>query len=245
MPAPLLPRAPIDEIVVGFILDQPLGPDPVQAGRYMAERKDVFVAHELHEPIVPQGVWIDTPNPRVWLINQDETWMVQMQQDRFYANWRRRNDAAYPGFSREGGAMHFALREFRSFQMFCEQTRGKKPNAVSIELSKIDVLIQNKHWNDVADAAQLVPVLGVAATIMVQPGPNIVVQCQERAGDATVAISLTPARMRQNPQLAAFRLEFKAAQPAAEDLETQLLAINAVLNSAFARVIPEYEKRFS
>ena len=31
MVAPLLPSAPIDEVVVGMVLDQPLGPDAVEA----------------------------------------------------------------------------------------------------------------------------------------------------------------------------------------------------------------------
>jgi uncharacterized protein (TIGR04255 family) len=31
------------------------------------------------------GNWL----PRVWLISEDETWLVQIQQDRLYVNWRQ------------------------------------------------------------------------------------------------------------------------------------------------------------
>src|ERR1043165_9367558 len=157
---PLLARAPIDEVVVGFILDQPVGPDAVDSGRYLTTRADRFVRHEIHDPILPAPGLYEMPGPtRVWLISADEAWLVQLQHDRFHANWRRRGDAPYPGFTRSGGAMHFAVEEFERFRAFCESKKGIKPNAASIELSKIDVLIMGKHWSDTADAAKLMPVL--------------------------------------------------------------------------------------
>jgi hypothetical protein len=246
MVAPLLPHAPIDEVVVGFVLDQPIGPDAVEAGMYLVERGDVFTQHEIHEAIVPSPGWIDVPGPlRVWLVSADGAWLVQLQHDRFHANWRRRGESPYPGFHRSGGAMHYAISEFTRFQDFCARLRGKKPNAASVEMSKIDLLVQGRHWQEVRDVAELVPVLAPILTTMATPGPTISVQTQERVDDTTVTISLTPARMKANPSLFAFRLEFRATQPAGEDMASQLVAINATLNEAFARVVPDYQRRFS
>lgn len=247
MAVPLLPRAPIDEVVIGVVLDQPLGLDAVGAGVYLAQRQDLFVRHEIHEAILPPNTVVEMPGPtRVWLINDDETWMVQLQQDRFFLNWRRRGDATYPGFSRSGGVMHVAAIEFARFQEFCAQRHdGEKPNALTINVSKIDVLVQTKHWNDVSEAVQLMPMLGRVIEAMEKPSANVLVRWQEEIDDTTLAISLQPARMRQNPNLAAFRLEFRATQPVRRELSVELSEINKVLNRAFERVIPDYKERFS
>jgi len=247
MAAPLLPQAPIDEVVVGVVLDQPIGPNAVEAGFYLAQRLDTFSLHEIHEPILPAPGWIDVPGPvRVWLVSADGTQLVQLQQDRFHANWRRRGESVYPGFSRDGGAMHFAISEFSRLQEFCGRIRGgQTPNAASFELSKIDLLIQGKHWQDVREAAAIVPVLAPALDAMSKPSPNITLQFQERIDDTSVTISITPARMKANPDMSAFRLEFRAQQPAADNMGMQLAAMNTKLNEAFARVVPDYAKRFS
>lgn len=247
MVAPLLPRAPIDEVVVGFVLDQPIGPDGPEAGLYLAERRDRFTRHETHEPIIADGTMIDLPGPvRTWLISADEAWLIQMQHDRFHANWRRRGEAAYPGFSREGGAMHFALSEFERFQKYAARIRnGQTPRAVGVEMSKIDVLIQEKHWSNLSEAAKLVPALEPALHWMGSPTANVSIRTQERVGEGSVMISITPAQMKADPSKFAFRLEFRTVQAAGEDLLAQLRSMNGLLNASLRRVIPEFDKRFS
>ncbi len=246
MPGPLLPKAPIDEVVFGFILSTPLGPDAVDAGRYFADRRDRFTKHEIKEPILSEPGWVESPGPvRVWLSSEDESWLVQLQQDRFHANWRRRGEAVYPGFTRAGGAMHFALDEFRRFQDFCERLRGERPTVAAIDVSKIDVLVQARHWDDLADALHLVPSLRAISEITTAPTPVMSLGYQESLNGMTVSVSIMPAKTKAPPSVSAFRLEFRAAQPAGDDLEAQFVAMNVVLNEAFVRAVPNHETRFS
>lgn len=233
-------RAPIDEVVVGFILDQAVGPDAVDSGRYLVTRADRFVRHEIHEPIVAAPGFFELPGPsRVWLISADDAWLVQLQQDRFHANWRRRGEAPYPGFTRAGGAMHFALDEFTRYQDFCEATRGTKPNAVSLELSKIDLLIMGKHWSDSADAARLMPVLGGVFAMATGTAGAVALRWHEDVGEVNVAVALGSAQLKAAPGVQAFRVEFRASTPVTGDLSEHLARANGILNGAFTRLIPD------
>ena len=63
--------------------------------------------------------------------------------------------------------------------------------------------------------------------------------------EVTVTISLSAARLKSDPNTLAFRLEFRGTQPCSDDMEAQLMAINKVLNGAFVRFVPDFEKRFS
>lgn len=238
--APLLSKAPIDEVVVGFILDHAVGPDAVDSGRYLATRSDLFVRHEIHEPIVAAPGFFELPGPaRVWLISADDAWLVQLQQDRFHANWRRRGDALYPGFRRPGGAMHFAIDEFARYQAFCETIRGTKPNAVSLELSKIDLLTMGKHWTDEADAAKLMPVLHGVFAMTSGVASAVALRWHEEIGDVNLAVALGSAQLKAPPHARAFRVEFRASMPVTGDPREHLERANGILNDAFDRLIPD------
>jgi uncharacterized protein (TIGR04255 family) len=243
---PLMAMAPIDEVVAGFILDRAVGPDAVECGRYLASRADRFVRHELHEPILSAPGFFEAPGAaRVWLISADDAWLVQLQQDRFHANWRRRGDAPYPGFTREGGAMHFVVDEFARFQAFCQTTRGVKPHPVSIELSKIDLLVMGKHWIDRADLAKLMPVLeGIFAMQSTQSGA-VAVRWHEDIGDVNVAVAIGSAQLKSAPDVPAFRIDFRASCPVTGDITEHLVRANSILNDAFSRLIPDPTRRFS
>ncbi|HZJ67065.1 MAG TPA: hypothetical protein VFD36_26345 [Kofleriaceae bacterium] len=243
---PLMARAPIDEVVVGFILDQAVGPDAVDSGCYLATRADRFVRHEIHEPILSTPGFFEVPGPaRVWLISADDAWLVQLQQDRFHANWRRRGNAPYPGFTREGGAMHFAVDEFARFQAFCQATRGITPNAVSIELSKIDLLIMGKHWADNADAAKLMPVLDGIFAMQTTRSGAVALRWHEDIGDVNIAVAIGSAQLKAAPGVPAFRVDFRASCPVTGDITEHLVRTNGILNDAFSRLIPDPARRFS
>lgn len=244
-----LARAPIDEVVVGVVLDKSIGPDAVEAGRYLVERAERFTRHEIHEPILSEPGIILGPTPvRVWLVSADDAWIVQLQPERFHANWRRRGDAAYPGFSRAGGAMHFALGELERFRDYCARTReGTRPEPISVELSKIDLLIQGKHWTDAADAALMMPVLSGVQGSMKSPSSNVSLRWWDELSDGTtIAVSVMPARLKADMNVLTYRVEFHATAAITDGLEPCLLRANQQLNEAFERLIPSSEwRRFS
>lgn len=239
-----LDRPPIDEVVVGVVLDRPFGPDAVAAGRYLARRGDRFTRHEIHEPIMPAQSVLMVPGPsRIWLVSADEAWLVQLQEDRFNANWRRRGDASYPGFTRTGGAMEFVLDEFARFQAFCAEQHGDvAPVPVSFEMAKIDVLTEGRHWSDVADAAKLLPVLAAPQQCMGTPSTNVALRWQHDVAEGTLAVSIVPARMKADEKTFAYRLEFRFSGPVTKDLRDHLVQANVALNDAFERLVPVAER---
>lgn len=240
---PDLPNPPIDEVVVGLVLDPPLGPDAVQAGAYLARRGERFARHEIHEPVLSEpGIVIGPEGPlRIWLISADDAWLVQLQPDRFVANWRRRGVARYPGFTRRGGAMEFALDELARYQAFCAEIHEQSPRPVAFEVVKIDLLVRGRHWTDASDAAHLLPVLAGVHACMIGADVNTVVRWQEPCEGGTLAVSIVPARMKADEATLAYRTEFRFSGAITEPLRDHLIHANRMLNEAFARVVSQTE----
>jgi hypothetical protein len=201
------------------------------------------------------GIVVGLPPTRTWLVTSDESWLVQLQEDRFYANWRRRGAAEYysgaaeyPGFGRQAGVMDFALNEFSKLQAFCARLHdGEQPSALSVELSKIDLLVQGKHWTDVSDLARILPSVGGVVSAMGKASADVNVRWQEDAAGGTLAVSIVPARLKADPNVAVMRVEFRFAGAVVEDSRAQLMAASTLLNDAFERLVPDPERtrRFS
>lgn len=165
MSAPRLNAPPINEVVCGFILQSMPELTPQVHGTYWERRRDTFPKCEA-QPII-----VDEPVPpvfigsgftcRTWLLGTDETRLVQLQHDRFYVNWRRRNEEdEYPRFSPGQGRkslLPFALEEYGHFSEFCKAFLAMEPRLMAAELTKIDILRQGVHWSDAADLGKLVP----------------------------------------------------------------------------------------
>jgi uncharacterized protein (TIGR04255 family) len=87
------------------------------------------------------------PFQRIWFINKSDDQLIQFQFDRFYFNWRRRQDA-YPRYS-------FVIKNFEAVidnivHFFSEFELGElKP--VEYELSYINHIPQGEAWNSIDD----------------------------------------------------------------------------------------------
>jgi len=246
---PALPGAPIDEVVAGFVFDRAIGPDAVESGIYLGERAASFSRHEIHEPVIEvenASMVLPFPAPtRTWLVSSDNHWLVQLQHDRFHANWRRLTSTHYPGFAPEGGIMDFALREFAQLQDFCRHRRdGAAPQHARVDVTKIDLLLQGTHWHTMEDAYTMLPAMKSAQSLLSAGGSEISLQTQEVVEDVTLTISVAAARLRAEPDRSLFRVEFRAVQTATGGLRDQLLHMNNLLNEAFWRLIPDAETRF-
>lgn len=244
---PRLPKAPIDEVVVGFVFDRPVGPDAVETGLYLAERRDRFARHEIHEPVVDrvdENSLSVVPPIRTWLVSQDERWLVQIQDDRFHANWRRLDSASYPGFTGDGGVMGFALTEFERLRDFCRRHKGEAPSPKKVEVSKVDLLIQGRNWESIDDVYEILPAMASAGSALAVPGPNIVLQTQEKIDGITLITLIRPAVLVADQRKVVFRIDFQAVQSASDALEEQLSSMSRALNAAFWRLIPDAERRF-
>lgn len=241
---PRLPKAPIDEVVVGFVFDRPVGPDAVESGVYLAERRDRFASHEMHDPVFEQANALPPFPIRTWLVSPDKHWLVQLQHDRFHANWRRLDGANYPGFTADGGVMSFALTEFERLRDFCRRHKGEAPSPKKVEVSKIDLLVQGVHWRSIDDAYEMLPAMASAGSALAAPGPDVAMRTRESINGMTLSVSIDPARLIADPQKVVFRVDFQVVQSARDELDQQLSSMSDALNAAFRRLIPDAERRF-
>lgn len=139
--------------------------DPVHFGAYWAQRKNDFPKHQLKDAVIEEpgpGIFVGPPPLRAWLINDDDTRLIQLQHDRLFVNWRRQRDSdAYPHFqnAREGEPLlPYALREWTAFVAFC-RTEHLEPEVRELELTKVDLLVEGRDWKGDDDLAALVPAI--------------------------------------------------------------------------------------
>ncbi len=158
-----LAAPPIVEVVCGVSFEPVPALDPLTIGWYALERVEQYPNHQSHPPITDPGVLLVGPTTpvRVWLVSADEVFLLQVQHDRFFLNWRARG-SEYPRFNEhdgEPGILQRVLDEFERFSRFCSE-RLKTPLQVRrTELAKVDHLVAGVHWTGADDLRLLVPAL--------------------------------------------------------------------------------------
>jgi hypothetical protein len=148
-------KPPINEVVIGIaflprqdFLVPHFGQFWAQIrGQYpkVAHAAPIFTAGSQLVQDAVSGTWL----PRVWLVSDDDSRLVQLQQDQLYVNWRQTEEAKpYPRFP--------VIRdEFnRVWDLFCkflQKEMGAGPQPVRLEVSYINVIPQGEGWASVVD----------------------------------------------------------------------------------------------
>ena len=84
------------------------------------------------------------PVPRVWLINDEDDRLVQLQPGRFLFNWRRRKNAGpYPRYNTLSDRF-FGL--FQEFQSFVSENRLGEIEVSEYELTYINHIFEQENW---------------------------------------------------------------------------------------------------
>lgn len=112
-----------------------------------------------------------------WVLATYDAWVLQVQHDRFYLNWRQRG-ATYPRFSDTSGpgVLSRFLREFEGFTRFCAAELGSPVNVLGFELAKIDEFLDGKSWDGFADLSVMLPWLKPFASATESTPPMVGVQ---------------------------------------------------------------------
>lgn len=255
MPKGRFEDPPINEVVCGVLFEQVDEIDPVLAGAFWETRTTDFPRKQV-EPallnVAADGELVvdfgPVPPLRTWLISANDEFVVQIQRDRFYVNWRARG-AAYPSFNAADGREGLrskVLTLFNAFREFSEKKVGKPLNPVSVEMSMIDVLKQDRHWRSVDDLALVLPSLSpFLGEGSIPTGLSIRVERAREPGTLVVAMQLARARATGAP---AIRLDTTRRMPlgAGVDVETRLSQAHDDLKTVFDMLIPEEQHhRFS
>lgn len=180
---------------------------------------------------------------RAWMLSEDEDRLIQVQQNRFYLNWRAREGGQYPRFSaRDGrdGLLQEAMRVFGQFEGFCSEHFPKAVNVQQIEVSKINTITCGKHWSSLSELHQVLPILESFVHDLGRFDFNIA--WSEKRGGGVLIFRLLSMFDGEQP---AVRLEVRHIRDSSvEMLQSHMSESNKVLNDAFFGLIPEEGRRF-
>jgi len=246
---------PIVEVACGCIFGELPRLDPVVVGVYWRERRGDYPKHELQPAItdrpvvavagqlsltVRQGV----PPIRTWLVSENDEFLVQIQSDRFYVNWRKRG-GHYPRFTPKDGVGARTLDEFARFHDFCVREIGQEPVPLQAQLTKVDHIIEHQHWRTFAELAQMVPWLTDFGRFSRSGDPSIAMRFIEPRDDGhlSVALDMLPAEAVQPPASGrVLKIEATATKTTAGESSAfarVLERANAEVNDVFAKLVPK------
>lgn len=159
-PFPSFKFPPLNEVSVG-IQFEPLDRLRIpHFGSFWERVRNDFPLVEHASPIVNRDTGFlsdpDTglPLPRVWLINQTETRLIQLQANRFNFNWRIQGGAEpYPRYPEVATKFFHYLK---AFEGFLADTGIGIIQPVVTELTYINILEQGKEWNSVEDISNII-----------------------------------------------------------------------------------------
>lgn len=233
-----LKEPPIVEVVCGFAFDPVPAIDPVAVGDYWRTRRsEDFSSHELRSPVAegPGLRFAQGVGPlRTWLVSRDDEYVLQVQPDRLYFNWRKR-DGGYPHFRDEGdekeGILSRSLREYSEFASFAKTSLGTELRLRRVELAKIDMLLEGRDFSDPDDLAQLVP--AVAASRLAPGGETSVTLSLVEEVDGCRVLFQMQNHVPGPKGERALHLESRASREAGTDLRDGFTKLNAVVNGVF------------
>jgi uncharacterized protein (TIGR04255 family) len=151
-------RPPVAEVSVGVVFSP--RPDLLIAhigdfwslirDRYPRTEHAQLVLGEGEAPVQDRfGNWL----PRVWFLGEDNSMVVQVQQDRLYVNWRAsERESPYPRFPAIKSEFD---RVWSLFVGRVEELTGAKPVPVRVELSYTNFILSGKDVRSTADLSRV------------------------------------------------------------------------------------------
>jgi hypothetical protein len=180
------------------------------------------------------------PPLRAMLTSKDDQFVIQIQPDRFFFNWRRR-EAGYPRFnSRDGrdGVLTWAMREYEKFSEFCARTTGGKPQPKTIELAKIDVIREGMYWKDLREVGQILPCLRDFIGFTESSKPSLLLRFSEQRASGVVQINVALGESKSSSRVLTLETRASRSLSSAGAMEATFQAANMDLNQVFATLIP-------
>ena len=242
---PQLKNPPINEVVCGVIFEPMQKLSLFQHGVYWAQRADDYPEFEVKPPIGDPGSIIELVGEsafRSWFISKDGCNLIQMQFDRFFANWRKLKPSdAYPRFSNRPdapeGMLKRLLREFELFKTFSE-TGGMPLVVKAVELTKIDLLVEGRHWKDGQDLCSLFPLVesSYSPESGVMPKAYLFKTETERNGMVVRTTAANGVEISTGSNVVRVETTARFAD-LSNGIETALISANTVVNDVFAHLV--------
>lgn len=246
---PELNDPPIEEVVCGFVFEPVAELDTLEHGIYWQEVASRYPKKALMPALAEKwSVFQGVAPIRSWLIAEAEDFLLQIQADRFYVNWRRRS-GNYPRFRDRGseqGLCSRALHEFEAFSEFVGRRLNVPLVPKRIELHKQDVLSRPKHWSNWNDLAAMLPVLDSLSQISRDQRFGLNLRMEEKQDRDAVALQIVTRLQAEEP--VAVQLDFQYSSILEQEeanIEAAFYAANERLNVMFAGLLaPSAWERF-
>ncbi|MGR3175798.1 MAG: TIGR04255 family protein [Candidatus Scalindua sp.] len=153
MTLPSYKNPPINEVFCGMQFHTPANFRITHIGTLWNKFRDDYPIVQHVSPIasVKGEIILDNatmaPLPRVWFIKESDDQLIQFQADRFYFNWRRREND-YPRFNYVIESFENVRDNIKDF--FAEFELGEL-NPIEYELSYINHIPQGQGWDTIDD----------------------------------------------------------------------------------------------
>lgn len=103
---------------------------------------------------VPQFQYMKSDSARTWLVGNPDTWLVQVQRDRFVLNWRKREGGGvYPRY--EAVMRPRLQKEWARFKSFVAAHSLGEISAKLCEVTYVNDIRRGDGWEQVSDAVSL------------------------------------------------------------------------------------------
>lgn len=130
-------------------------------GLLLEDFRENYPKHELRPPIgeiqwqfPPEGNFADVP-VRCWFINNDDTQLVQIQNNCFIRNWRKTDKT--PDYLHYDVIRPLFERDWDLFTTFLSGQGLPQPSVWQCEVSYINHLVRGRDWEDFRDIGDLLP----------------------------------------------------------------------------------------
>jgi uncharacterized protein (TIGR04255 family) len=148
---------PVKEVVLGVHFDALSRLGGPHIGLLWQEFRSLYGKVEEASPLVfhverfglgvppdpPRIELIDSISPRIWLVNESETELLQIQQDWFSHNWRKLNASdEYPRYSK---IQHSFRKELQQFVAFIEREHLGSFSPVQCEVTYVNLIPLDSH----------------------------------------------------------------------------------------------------
>jgi uncharacterized protein (TIGR04255 family) len=166
-------RPPLDEVVCG-VLFAGVEWSSIHFGlfynkiaeRYKRTQQRPPLSPSLFEPLLlvqptpSQVIFTSEPQtPLLWYESEDSPFLLQVQKDAFFVNWRHQSGAfVYPHFhtredGKEGVWDRFS-QEWHTFSSFCEQHEIGTPEVLACHLTYMNHMVRGETWETPSDLAR-------------------------------------------------------------------------------------------
>lgn len=161
-------QPPVIEVVIGAQFAPISGFLPTHLGLFWQEIRYEYPAVEVAAPLAPVMERRDfrsaaemsqvevaavPPLPRMFFIDETNTWLLQLQPDRFLQNWRRSSvDRQYPRFP--AVRQRFLSNWVRLFE-FCGRQKLATPEVNQLEVTYINHIEAGEGWQPAAGVSEV------------------------------------------------------------------------------------------